>query len=414
MSINLSKLPKNPGVYIFKDQNGRILYVGKANNLKSRVGSYFNKGTDLSVMKQVMVRQIADIEIKETRNEAKALIWEDKFIKKYKPPYNVRGKDDKHYLYIKISEEDFPQVDFVRRPNFRQKAKYYGPFPWSRPVKQVYKYLHKIFPLRTCKTMPKKECLEFHMGRCMAPCVSGLTKTEYQKIIDKVVDFFEGRDEELIEEADKKMKASAKKKDFEKAVYYRDQLFAMRKLQELKLTALQIQKRSEKEFTRKGLLQIKQKLNLPRIPKRVEVYDISNIQGKYAVGSMVVFNNGVPDKSQYRKFKIKTVQGANDTASLKEVVTRRAKHDEWARPDLVIMDGGKGQLNAVKDIWKSIDVKVCALAKREEEIYLPNIKSPKKFVEGTEGYYLMQKMRDEAHRFAIAYHRQLRIKGLTK
>ncbi|MFH1781864.1 MAG: UvrB/UvrC motif-containing protein, partial [Patescibacteria group bacterium] len=191
----------------------------------------------------------------------------------------------------------------------------------------------------------------------------------YQKIIDKVIDFFEGRDEELIAETEKKMKDSAEKKNFEKAAYYRDQLFAMKKLQELKLTALQIQKRSEKEFTRKGLMQIKQKLGLSRIPRRIEIYDISNIQGKYAVGSMVVFTNGMADKSQYRKFKIKTIQGVNDTAMLREVVMRRVKHDEWAKPDLAIMDGGKGQLNAVKDVWESIDVNVCALAKQEEEFF---------------------------------------------
>lgn len=407
----LQNLPKKPGVYTFYDRKGRVLYIGKAVNLRSRVRSYFQKGSDLSVMKQVMVRLVADVKVQTTKNEARALILERMLIKKHKPPYNIMLKDDKNYLYLKIKEEDFPRVEFVRRPNFRQKAKYFGPFPWSRPVKQVYRYFHKIFPLRSCATMPKKPCLEYHMGRCLAPCVDGISKEQYKKIVDRVIEFFEGNEDKFIAEAEAKMKKASEQKNFEKAAYYRDQMRAMTKLKEIRLTSLQIQKRSEQEKIRKALFQIKTKLKLKKIPKRIEIYDISNIQGQMAVGSMVVFTNGQPDKQEYRKFKIKTIQGANDPAMLKEVIMRRVKN-KWPKPDLAIMDGGKGQLNAVKDIWKEYDVPVVALAKREEEIYLPNIKNPRKLPEGSEGYYLMQRMRDEAHRFAIAYHRKLRLKGI--
>ena len=410
--IKLDKIPKTPGVYTFYDKKGRVLYIGKAINLRSRVRSYFQPGSDLSVMKQVMVRLVSNVKVQKTKNEARALIMENLLIKKYKPPYNIMLKDDKNYLYLKIKDEDFPRVEFVRRPNFRQKARYFGPFPWSRPVKQVYRYFHKIFPLRSCSSMPNKPCLEYHMGRCMAPCVSGIPKDEYQKIINKVVEFFEGNEDKFILQAEIKMKKASEEKNFEKAAYYRDQMRAMDKLKEIRLTSLQIQKRSEKEKLRKALFQIKTKLKLKKLPKRIEIYDISNIQGKFAVGSMVVFNNGLPDKSQYRKFKIKTIQGVNDTAMLNEVILRRVKHKEWPKPDLVIMDGGRGQLNAVKDIWKQEKVPVVALAKPEEEIYIPDIKIPRKLPEDSEGFYLMQRMRDEAHRFAIAYHRQLRLRSL--
>ncbi|MBU0732121.1 excinuclease ABC subunit UvrC [Patescibacteria group bacterium] len=407
----LQNLPNTAGAYTFYDKKGRVLYIGKAVNLRSRVRSYFQKGSDLSVMKQVMVRLIADVKVQNTKNEARALILERMLIKKYKPPYNIMLKDDKNYLYLKIKEEDFPKVEFVRRPNFRQKARYFGPFPWSRPVKQVYRYFHKIFPLRSCSAMPKKPCLEYHMGRCLAPCVDGIPKEEYQKIINEVIDFFEGNEDKFIVAAEAKMKKASEQKNFEKAAYYRDQMRAMNKLKEIRLTSLQIQKRSEQEKIRKALVQIKLKLKLNKLPQRIEIYDISNIQGTFAVGSMVVFTNGQADKQEYRKFKIKTVSGINDVAMMKEVIMRRVKN-KWPKPDLAIMDGGKGQLNAVKDIWEEYKVPVVALAKREEEIYMPNIKNPRKLTEDSEGYYLMQRMRDEAHRFAIAYHRKLRLKGI--
>ncbi|MFH1536722.1 MAG: excinuclease ABC subunit UvrC [Patescibacteria group bacterium] len=410
----LENIPQCSGVYFFYDINQRLLYIGKANNLKSRVSSYFQKSNSLDTAKRIMVSQVADIKYKETRNEAKALILETKLIKKHKPPYNIMMKDDKNFLYVKITEEDFPRVLFVRRPNFRDKAKFYGPFPWAKPVKLVYRYLHKIFPLRSCNNMPDKPCLEFHMGRCLAPCINGISKQQYTKIIDQVIKFFNGDTDSLLDITEQKMKVASKQKKYEKAAYYRDQIFAINKLKEIQLTSLQIQKRSEKEKVKKALLQIKQKLRLKKIPKRVEIYDISNIQGEMAVGSMVVFINGQPDKSEYRKFKIKTIQGANDTGMLQEVVLRRVKHDEWKKPDLVIMDGGKGQLNAVKDIWLDYKVSVVALAKKKEEIFIPNYKKSKKLLENSEGFYLIQRMRDEAHRFAIEYHRKLRLDKITK
>lgn len=406
-------MPRSPGIYLFCDQRSRVLYVGKAVNLRSRVRSYFQKASDLPVMKRVMVRLVADVKVRTTKNEARALILERTLIKKHKPPYNIMLKDDKNYLYLKVKEEDFPKVEFVRRPNFREKARYFGPFPWSRPVKQVYRHLHRIFPLRSCSKMPKKPCLEYHMGRCLAPCAGGVSKEEYKKIVDRAIEFFEGHEDKFIAEAEAKMKEASEQKNYEKAAYYRDQMRAMNKLKEIRLTSLQIQKRSEQEKARKALSQIKTKLKLNKIPKRIEIYDISNIQGQFAVGSMAVFANGQPDKQEYRKFKIKTVEGANDPAMLKEVIMRRVKN-KWPKPDLAIMDGGKGQLNAVKEIWKEYGVPVVALAKREEEIYLPDAKNPRKLPEGSEGYHLMQRMRDEAHRFAISYHRKLRLKGIDR
>ncbi|MDP3970691.1 MAG: excinuclease ABC subunit UvrC [bacterium] len=411
----LATLPQKPGIYLFKNSIGNVLYVGKAKSLSSRVRSYFRQHNDLNEAKQIMVRQIVDVDWIETKTESDAIILEDKLIKDYQPRFNVLAKDDKSFLYIHITDEKFPQVLAVRRPNLRKAGIFYGPYPFARSIREVLKLLHNIFPYRTCKNLPKKACLEYYIYKCKAPCINKISESDYQALIYDVLAFFEGRNTlELESRLEEMMQVASEDKKFEDAAKYRDQLKAIKKLRSFQKTPREYLtdyyqfKAIDPDL---GLQQLQDALVLPAQPKRVEVYDISNIQGTYAVGSMVVFIDGLPARSEYRRFKIKTVQGADDYKSLQEVVRRRLKRD-WPKPDLAIMDGGKGQLNAVKHFWQDHDVSVVALAKKREELFLPDQAIPITMEAGSQGLFLIQRMRDEAHRFAITYYRKLHSKSM--
>jgi len=540
----IRQLPNSPGVYLWRDAEGNIIYVGKAANLQHRVRSYFGAGQKLSPKLQQMVARVAELDFFITANEQEALILELNLIKRHHPRYNVRLKDDKTFPYLKISlNEDWPRIYFTRHLE-ENGGRYFGPFASARSVRQTLKALKRIFPFRSCSEpitgTDTRACLEYDLNLCLGPCIGAVSKTEYAEIIKQVILFLEGKQEIVVRKMEKQMKAAAQALDFEKAAILRDQIQAIHRVIEGQRIAatvsgeqdviafaqdrdqacvqvffirggkligresfalqgtryeeppqimtsfvkqfysssayippllvlqhpvedmavlkdwlqgkrgasvnIQVPRRGNKkklvdivaENARQALEQFKIKklatpkeleaalaeiqreLNLPRLPSRMEGYDISNIQGVAAVGSMVVFDQGKPASSYYRRFKIKTVAGADDYAMLQEVLKRRFKRlksedspaDSWAIiPDLVLIDGGKGQLNAARSAMQETgadSVPVASLAKENEEIFVPQKPRPIVLLRSSAGLQLLQRLRDEAHRFALGYHQKIR------
>ncbi len=539
----LNRLPDSPGVYLFRDAEGTILYVGKAASLRHRVRSYFGAGQKLSPKLLKMVSRMADIDFYVTASEQEALILELNLIKRHHPRYNVRLKDDKSFPYLKLNlKEEWPRVHITRRLE-PDGSRYFGPFASAKSVRQTLKVIKGIFPFRYCTKAitgtDSRACLEYHMGRCLGPCIGAVSRREYAGVIKEVIMFLEGKQDRVVKNLKDKMNRAAEALDFEKAALYRDQMQAIDRVVEgqkiaaavsgeqdviafsqdgdqayvqvffvrnSKLTgresfvmqgtqheeppqimtgfikqfysfSLNIPPRLILQFpvedaavlkdwlqerrggridilvprrgrrkqlvdivaenARQGLEQLKirqiatpkeleaaideieRELNLPRPPLRMEAYDISDIQGKAAVGSMVVFERGKSKPAHYRRFRIKSVPGANDYAMLQEILRRRFKHlgeetasqDTWAIvPDLVLIDGGKGQLNAAlaaMDELGVMSVPVASLAKENEEIYLPRRTKPIMLSRRSPGLRLLQRLRDEAHRFAIGYYHRV-------
>jgi excinuclease ABC subunit C len=551
----LDALPTKPGVYLMKDAKGTILYVGKAVNLRARVRSYFHASAGQSPKIQRLVAGIDDIDFIVTASELEALILESNLIKRHKPKYNVRLKDDKRYPYIKVTwQEDFPRVLIVRRME-RDGARYYGPFTAAWAVQQTLHTLRRVFPYLTCsRTITGKDeraCLYLDIGLCLGPCVGATSQDEYRDMIDGLCRFLEGKADEIVASLETKMQAASEQWDFEQAALYRDQLDAIRRVIERQKIvsaamadqdvvafaradgdacvqvffirhgrligreyfvldgaaeetdigvvtsfvkqfydeaayvppeillpheideALVIQewlrsRRGNKvvlKVPRRGhkrdlvematenaaetlahlraqwlidegkqaraLAELQEHLDLEQPPNRIEGYDISTTQGVATTGSLVVFVKGVPRKSDYRRFRIRTVEGTDDYASMKEMLRRRfrritepeaqtkkapgGKESSWRLlPDLLVVDGGKGQLNIALEVLDEFglrdQVPIVGLAKQEEEIFVPGRSDPVRLPRTSEGLYLMQRVRDEAHRFAITYHRKLRGK----
>lgn len=547
----LKKLPQKPGVYLMKDENGHVIYVGKAINLKNRVRQYFQSSRNQTVKTRSMVPNIKEFEYIVTDSEMEALLLECNLIKKYHPYYNILLKDDKTYPYIKVTvQEQFPRI-FITRRMTKDKAKYYGPFTDVLAMKETVETLHKLFPIRKCKKVfprdigKERPCLNHHIGQCIAPCSGKVSEEEYQGYIKDAMDFLEGKHEGILKKMEQEMLEAAEKMEFEKAASLRDKIRSIKSVAERQkmsnmglgdadviafvrafeeclvqvffirsgkmtgrenftLTAFEEQSRAEiltafvKQFysgtayipkeiilqealveeeaeliaeylserrgskvtltvpvkgekhklvelahknamlifeqfgeklkreeqrTKGAMEELRQALGLPGELKRVEAYDISNTQGFESVGSMVVFEDGRSKNSDYRKFKIKTVVGPNDYASMKEVITRRLNHalkektegktSSFTRlPDLILMDGGKTQVHAAEEVLMAfgMDIPVCGMVKddkhrtrgllfHEEEIYIPLT---------SEGFKLVTRIQDEVHRFAITYHRKLR------
>ena len=540
----IRQLPNSPGVYLWRDAEGNIIYVGKAANLQHRVRSYFGAGQKLSPKLQQMVARVAELDFFITANEQEALILELNLIKRHHPRYNVRLKDDKTFPYLKISlNEDWPRIYFTRHLE-ENGGRYFGPFASARSVRQTLKALKRIFPFRSCSEpitgTDTRACLEYDLNLCRGPCIGAVSQAEYAEIIKQVILFLEGKQEIVVRKMEKQMKAAAQALDFEKAAILRDQIQAIHRVIEGQRIAatvsgeqdviafaqdrdqacvqvffirggkligresfalqgtryeespqimtsfvkqfysssayippllvlqhpvedmavlkdwlqgkrgasvnIQVPRRGNKkklvdivaenahqaleQFKIKklatpkeleaALAEIQRELNLPRLPSRMEGYDISNIQGVAAVGSMVIFDQGKPAPSYYRRFKIKTVAGADDYAMLQEVLKRRFKRlksedspaDSWAIiPDLVLIDGGKGQLNAARSAMQETgadSVPVASLAKENEEIFVPQKPRPIVLLRSSAGLQLLQRLRDEAHRFALGYHQKIR------
>lgn len=543
----LKLLPSLPGCYIYYNNQGEVIYVGKAKILKRRVMSYFNRKHD-SVKVNVLVSQIERLEYIITNTEVEALILESHLIKKYKPKYNILLKDDKKYPYFLITDEDFPRITIVRKKNMNpEKGKYYGPYTDIRAMHATLDFLKKIFPLKQCRTPKFKDrpCLYYHIGRCMAPCQNKVTPDEYKAIVKQAELFLSGKQSELMKQIKEQMQKYSDSLQFEKAAKLRDSYNDLAKTLEKQKVVYENTKLNEdvislmaddgifaivilmiregrlidkKDFTyeveeedrteffatffkeyyttlkleypdrivsneleaigEKALYEewleilaqkkvkisygksaqgkelqmladknakvvldnakiskmskirddfneigsyLAEKLQLKNFPHRMECYDISHIQGTNTVASMVTFINGLPKKSEYRKFKVKMTEGKpDDFLSMKEVLTRRLSHlgeEKWAKPDLMIIDGGKGQLSSVMEIIEGLGISgidVVSLAKKHEEVFLPKQSEPIILPRNSSALFLFQRIRDEAHRFAITYHRKLRSKSMIE
>ena len=528
-------------------ESGQILYIGKAKVLKNRVSQYFNAGVKTDKV-AAMVSKIHIFDYIITRNEVEALVLENNLIKKHKPPYNIMLKDDKSYPFIRIDvKSDFPRIEVVRKLR-SDGARYFGPYMQGISYKDISELIYSAFSLRSCKLdmakVPRshRPCLNYHIGRCMAPCSGKVSKEEYRAVVDEVISFLSGNDKKVGGILEAKMLAASEREDYELALWYKDKLDVLSKLVRRQVTALpkdynmdifaiagsglntviamlyvragklvggdkqsitdvsvddgvalasfisryydsigyvageivtsvevdgeealaeylserkgrkvniicprqgvrrqladmaaanaadylekslSLQERKD-NMTVGAVMQLAELLNLKRLPLRMECYDISHISGTDKVASMAVFTDGMPDKAHYRKFRIKSVEGNDDFASLQETLSRRlrrlAEGDEdvslGATPDLIIIDGGKGQLSSVMEIAESIDVDVqfISLAKREEEVFLPHNSEPVILPRDSYALKLLQRIRDEAHRFAITFHRNTRGKRMS-
>ena len=530
----VSHLPTTPGVYLWRDKYQRIIYVGKAINLRNRVRSYVQQDMNRSVKVTAMMRRAWDVETIQTKTEMEALILEATLIKEHHPKYNIMLRDDKTYPYVKVTvQEEYPRLFMTRRLE-RDGAKYFGPFTDVTAVHHVLRILRSYYPLRTCKSMKvERPCLQYHMHYCEGPCMKYVTVEAYRKYIDDIVALFEGKQVQVIQEITSKMEQASEELEFELAAKYRDDLLSIQKVQEkqrmvtqrgdmdvlgmaidgpmaciqlffirsgrllgrenyfvqhegdspeLVMTEFIKQYYGGSTFIPKELLlpmdsvdrelfsewftsmkgqqvevsvpqrgykkdlikmaeenaqnflaerrrqwqytidkaggavkKLAEVLDLPRLPERMECYDISHMQGAETVASMVVFEGGKPAKREYRRFKLKTVQGKpDDFASMAEIMERRYGNEkDWPMPDLIIIDGGKGQLNAALPVIRAMgvtDVPVISLAKRIEEVFVEGESESIILEHHTPELQLLQQIRDEAHRFAITYHRRLRGK----
>jgi len=450
----IKKFPKSPGVYLMKNHCGEIIYIGKASSLRDRVESYFAQPHDQRIEK--LIAEIFDVDYKKTPTVIEALILEANLIKKYQPKFNVKEKDDKSFLYLGFTKENFPQLLLLRRPELKknieakqrcglrhktpnstgvnwrsygvsQLLKIFGPFTSASSLRAALGILRKIFPYRDCVAFPKRPCLQYHLKRCGAPCAGLISQKDYQKNIRNLILFFEGKKEKIIKNLKKQMDEESRKENFEKAAKLRNQIFALEHIQDVAVI-----KNEESRIKN-------QELSID-IFGRIEGYDISNISGTSATGSMVVFIDGKPQKSEYRRFKIKTVHGANDVAMLKEILTRRLRriknHESgirefknhnsyfiihnskiWPLPDLILVDGGWGQINAACEVLAKHKVKIPVIGiakgfdrKQDRLIYDKENLELSRVAEQYKN--LLLAVRNEAHRFAQSYHKILRRKKL--
>ncbi len=440
----LSRLSGRPGVYLMRDRLGKVIYVGKAKALNKRVRSYFQAGRYhvLDPKTRALVAMVADIEAFEVKNEAEAILLEGKLIKQYRPKYNISFRDDKRFLLVKLTRDRFPRFVLTRlqKPD---GCRYFGPFSHSSALRNTLEYLRKNFHIRAClPTDPDerdyKHCMNDILKHCSAPCVNRITSEEYQRWVERACQFLEGKDEVALEEMEKAMQTASERKDYERAASLRDALH------DLTTTVKQSARKFARDMPRaqnpdSELAALGQVLGLAQPPRIVEGFDISHIYGQHTVGSMVHFVQGRPLKANYRHFKIKgaTVEMKDaetakvirstkvpeifvqndDFASMREIVGRRYRRlsDEGrALPDLVLIDGGRGQLNAALLALKAVQIElpVAGLAKDEEEIYLPDRQEPIKLPASSPALQLLQRIRDEAHRFANTLHEGWRRKQI--
>ena len=437
MNINqIDLLPLKPGVYKFYDKNKKLLYIGKALNLRNRVKSYFNDTLYDRPYVKKMIPLIQEVEIVETNNEIESLVLEAALIKELKPKYNTLLKDDKSYAWIYVSTKDeFPLIKISRNVTSKElkRGELFGPYPNIHSARRVFTYLRKLYPFCTCspeRAKREKECMYFHIGLCPGPYQGHITKAEYRRNITEILKFLKGRKRGQIAKLESKMKQYSKEKEYEKAGELRDKIEDLKYLGE-KIN-FEYNESSESYITRrKKLLQsnfqeLKIELGLKKL-NRIECYDISNIQGKEAYGSMVVAENGEIKRSQYRIFKIKTIDTPNDTQMLKEVLTRRFNKKQREKynsyPEIVLIDGGKGQLSVVessipKDIYL-LGITKGRKYKRKggrllDEFWYMNRDSKKVEKIKVVNKEILIDLRDEAHRFAILHHRKARVRESKK
>ncbi|MFN3966336.1 MAG: transglycosylase SLT domain-containing protein [Endomicrobiia bacterium] len=413
-------LPETPGVYLMRDYSGEILYIGKARNLKKRVSSYFTKSLlDPKII--ALISSIKTVDYIVAKSERDALLLENKLIKKLQPKYNIMWRDDKSYPYIKLTiKDDFPYLCLVRQKK-EDGSKYFGPYHNVSEVRKLIRKLRSMFHIRPCtKTKFKGKCFYFDLGQCPGPCIGKISTTQYKKNIKNLLLFLEGKYEFLKNILKKEMKIQSEKLNFEEAGKIRDIIFSIDRMFE-KISFHEIKETDLTEHLNlsRTLSQLKETLQLPKVPITIEAFDVSNISGKEAVGSMVSFFQGRPDKKNYRRYKIKTINYIDDYAMIKEIVHRRYTRlltEHKKLPDLIIIDGGKGHLSSAKEILDKIGLEnqpIISIAKKEEEIFKPEKEEPIKLSSDSPVLKLIQYIRDEAHRFALSYHRYRRKIGLT-
>ena len=453
-----SKLPEGRGVYCFKNKKGSLLYVGKARNIKERVKNHFQRPTSRD---DLFINQASKIGYIKTDLEIEALLLEANLIKKYQPKYNVIWRDDKNYFFVAMTKEDFPRIFWthqtkVKSQKSKVKSQFIGPFVDGKALKQALKVLRKVFPYRSCYKIPNRPCLWYHLNRCPAPCFlksrlikeippdSLKLKKVSQRNAKNLMKIIKEGKNPVLKNLKKEMKLASKNQDFEEAAKIRDQINS---LERVVAHAKIFESGAPQKFDWPQVQKILQKiLKTKNKILRIEAYDVSNIVGQEATGSTVTFINGLPDKNFYRKFKIKIQGKPNDTAMIKEIISRRLRHPEWGWPDLILIDGGIGQLNAalkVKNLPHTVPtvsglvrgqkspkqfrlqqdatgqakikkIKVMSLAKRENKLFIEGKKEPILLKNmPREVFNLILQLRDEAHRFAISYHRKLRKKVLV-
>ena len=408
--------PDSAGVYLMRDGEGRVLYVGKANSLKKRLHNYL--GRNLSAKTVALMAKVVDVEFRLTPNEELALLLEFKLIQEIKPRYNISLKDDKGFPFVRISQEEFPSIQ-VRRKKKNAAGRYLGPYTNSKLLKNVLKIIRLEFAYRSCQRLPKQSCLYYEINLCPAPCSGKISRKEYQLRIDKIILILKGQGDLLVRKLTKSMQDKSREQDFEAAGRMRDQIIILSRMS------------SQLDgFSRKNELELlKRSLNLKHLPVRIEGFDISNISGLQAAGAMVSFYNGRADKNNYRRFRIKTFVGIDDYKMLAEIVRRRYRRllkEKKALPDLVLIDGGKGHLLTALAELKALNLHIplVSIAKprkeargfmqnrAQENIYSsqPGGKLMLALPREGEALNLIRRIRDEAHRFALGYHHLLRKK----
>jgi len=395
----IKNLPATPGVYIMKSKEADVLYVGKASSLKKRVASYFLRNVSLKT--GFLMEKVYDIDYIECNSEEQALVLEAALIKEKKPKYNIALRDDKSYPYVEITREQFPRI-FITRKRINKKSLYFGPYPEVGILKSVLNMIRRIFPYCSCKCFKKTECLFSHIKLCPAPCAGKISEALYKENIEAIVRVLKGEREELISLLRVKMRKLSKESKFEEAAAVRDKIVALENLYK------------GKSLTHE-LISLKEILQLPSLPLRIEAIDISSLSGTNATGSVVVFKNAVADKNLYRRYRIKEVFSTDDYAMMAEVVRRRYARlscEEKGMPELIIIDGGLGHVQAAKIELDKLQLKipVIGIAKRNEEIWFPDSRKPLVIPKTNAALHLIQRLRDEAHRFARKYHLLLRRK----
>ena len=422
----VKQFPTTPGVYLMKDGLGRVIYVGKAVNLRSRAGSYFLKPALVDRRTCDLVPEIRDIDFISTDSEVDALLLEARLIKDVQPRFNSELKDDKTFPYLQIFiREPFPRVEFTRKPRPRG-TRLYGPFTSARKLRGAIAMLQKVFRFRTCSLdiRPDDErwrwfrpCLLASIHQCTAPCNVRISKEDYRRDIRRLIMFLEGRKKRLFRELNAEMLAASAELKFEKAARLRDQITA---LENLNLRG-DLREHAQPEVfqidPKRGVRGLQKIFNLPTPPRRIEGMDIAHLQGGETVASLVQFIDGLPFKHGYKRFKIRSVDGVDDFASMREVVSRRFRRLQQEGedfPDLLLIDGGKGQLSSAMEAFRDLGISppfTISLAKREEEIYLPGQSDPQILSRHSFALRLLQYVRDESHRFAQQYHHLLRKKS---
>lgn len=420
------RFPTSPGVYLMKDAQARVIYVGKAVNLRSRAGSYFTRTAEMDRRTAELVTEIADIDFITTDSEVDALLMEARLIKDIQPRFNSLLKDDKTFPYLQITtHEDFPRIEFTRTPATKG-VRLYGPFTNAGQLRGTIAVLQKIFRFRTC-TLDIEEnderwqwfrpCLLASINQCTAPCNLRVSKDDYRKDIQRLRMFLDGRKDKLLKDMEADMQQASKELLFEKAARIRDDIASLKKLN----LRGNLEEHAQPEVfyidPKKGLAGLKKVLKLSEQPRVIEGVDIAHLQGGETVASLVQFIDGLPFKHGYKRYKIRSVEGVDDFASMREVITRRFRRlqqEGEAFPDILLIDGGKGQLNAVMETFAAIDIEpptTISLAKKEEEVFIPGQSESLRLSRHSFALRLLQYVRDESHRFAQHYHHLLRGKA---